>query len=45
LGHAIDGSAFDKSFSEKARLFEWREHWPFCWVLRKIDLTMQPIVE
>jgi hypothetical protein len=24
-----DGSAFDKSFSEKTRLLERSEHWPF----------------
>jgi hypothetical protein len=40
-----DRSAIDKSFSEKARLFEWREHRAFLRVLCKIDLTMQPIVE
>ena len=28
-----DASAIDKSFSEKARLFEWREHRPFLRVL------------
>ena len=28
-----DRSAFDKSFSEKAQLFEWREHRPFLRVL------------